>query len=332
MSNRLTKIQATLLGLLVLAVLAVGGAGLAALAAKDLLWADKFEVTVLVPDAGDLPPGTPVRLRGVHAGHVLRVEYPTDDAESVRLIVRLDGQYRGRLFNDASVKALAIQPGTSAAGVHDTNVLTAKPGADLAAVAEKMIVVADDAGALLKDARTATGKIETEAANVRGMVNDGRDTLRSVRQSTDALQKMPLIRGYVENATALLVRPELRRERYSYKSDDLFEPGTAILHDAGRQHLANLVELLKTSPPKTEFVVAALAHPNDASLTTVGAEELTRKQAQVVLEALMTAGAHKTGFWEKNRVATSIGLGTGPSPLVENDLPPARVTVYAFHP
>ena len=368
MANRLTRLQAALLGFVVLVSLAFGGFGLAALAAKDRLWAEHYDVTLSLADASDLPPGTPVRIRGVEAGHVYRVDYPEGDDAAVRVQLRLDAQYRNRIFNDATVrlqpigmlgsKAIAISPGTPQAGVHDTNVLKVQPAADLNAVAEKLASVADEANALLKevrsgngtiaklvnddglyrelnalavDARAATGKVEKETVNFRSLVNDGRDTLRSVRQSTDALARMPIVRNYVENATPLLVRPECHKDAFNYAPLDLFEPGTAILHAAGRGHLATLAAMLKGSHPKASIVVAALVDPADATLTSEGAMEMTRKRAEVVVEALKAHGAHQTSFFSKNRSITPLSLGTGPSPLVE-DLPAARVTVYAFTP
>ncbi len=364
MSNRLTRFQARLLGLVVLLTFAVGGVGLAALAAKDRLWADTFEVTLDVADASDLPPGTPVRIRGVDAGHVTLID---DTGDTVRVKLKLDAKYRGRLYCDATArvqpigllgsKAIAISPGSPAAGPHTTCVLPLTPTPDMAAVAEKLSSVADDASALLKDARKGTGtlaklvnddalyneltavagrangavgKVEAETKNVSGLVAEGRDTLRSIKADTDAISRMPLVRNYVENSTALLVRPDCRKEQYDYNPHDLFEPGTAILHDVGRQHVENLAEVLKANPAKLELVVAALADPNDTTLTSAAALEITRKQAEVFAEALKDAKAHKTGFWTKNRPVTPLGLGFGPSPLKEPHASPSRVQVFAF--
>ena len=54
--------------------------------------------------------------------------------------------------------------------------------------------------------------------NLTRFVEDGRETMRSVRANTDAIAKMPLVRGYVEDTTALLVRPTARREAVSYNT------------------------------------------------------------------------------------------------------------------
>ncbi|CAN5346862.1 hypothetical protein BH11PLA2_BH11PLA2_51570 [soil metagenome] len=377
MSTRLSRFQTAMLGLCVLVTLAVGGVGLAAIAAKDRLWADTFELNVALPDAADVTPGTPVRLRGVEAGHVVLIQYPASDAtgSSVLLCLKLDGKFRGRLYNDATAKVVAngimgskvisLQPGTAASGELVSNTIVAMPTVDLAVAAEKLTKVADEAEKLLRDARTgngtlgklvtddtlyreltslatdaraATGKVEKQADKVEGLVADGKETLKSVRQGTDALQKMPIVRNYVENANTLLVRPECRKESYDYNSADLFEPNTAILTEAGRGHLERLAGLLKSfySDPakaKMDVVVAVLVDPADKSLTAGAAQELSRKQAEVVAEALKEQKVHKTNLWHRNRTVTPIGLGTGPSPITDTvALPAARVQVVVFWP
>ena len=85
--------------------------------------------------------------------------------------------------------------------------------------------LAADARVFLKHADGAVVAVEAELPNVRGFVRDGQDTMRSIRGNADALQRMPIIRGYVENAAALLVRPAHRREAMPFRSDDLFPPG-----------------------------------------------------------------------------------------------------------
>ena len=102
-----------------------------------------------------------------------------------------------------------------------------------------------DLKSVAKKADTAVGTVEAEAKNVRGLVRDGQETLRSVRQGTDALQKLPIVRGYVEDATAILVRPTCRREAINYSTADLFEPGSAILTEVGKGHLEAAAERLK---------------------------------------------------------------------------------------
>src|SRR5262249_50191433 len=79
-----------------------------------------------------------------------------------------------------------------------------------------------DAKGLIARADKAVGKLEGEVTGLRGFIQDGRETLRSVKQGTDAIGKMPLIRNYVENSVELLVRPNHRRDYWPFESKDLF--------------------------------------------------------------------------------------------------------------
>jgi len=184
-----------------------------------------------------------------------------------------------------------------------------------------------------KKADAAVGKVETEMAGVRGFVADGRETLLSVKQGTDAIQRMPIVRSYVEDAAALMARPNCRRDAASYNTTDLFEPGTAILTEGGKAHLNFVVEWLKgVRDDKAEVVVAALCDPNDSGQTAASAVELTKKQSEAVVDYLKATGAHKMGWWTRRKM-TPLGLGTGPSPVVEKEpLPPSYVQVLLFAP
>jgi hypothetical protein len=94
-----------------------------------------------------------------------------------------------------------------------------------------------------------------------------------------------------------------------------------------------VVEWLRGGHHKdAEVVVAALCDPNDATQTPASAGELTKKQAEAVVEFLKGHGAHKMGWWSR-RTMTPLGLGTGPSPVVEKDpLPPSYLQVLLFTP
>jgi hypothetical protein len=376
-SQSLSRSQAIVLGLVVVLALGVTGAGLAQIATKQGLWADSCEVTVGFPDANDVAPGTPVRVRGVDAGQVAAVEYPDHDGpgSAVTVRLRLDAKFRDRLYADATAqihstgllggKVIAVNPGTPKAGPLPNGELRAVETPDLAKTAAQIGATADEMKLLVKDIRSGDGtlgklikddelyddlkglskdtrtavtraekavtKVEGQVENVERFVQDGRDTLRSVRQGTDAVQKMPIIRGYVEDYAAILVRPTWRREVRPFQAAHLFEPGTAILHDVGRQHLANISAWLKdVQNDKAELVVAAQCDPNDKSQTSASAAELTRKQSEVVIEFLKSQQAHKIGWWTR-RPMTPVGLGLGPSPVVEPNphaLPVVQVILF----
>jgi ABC-type transporter Mla subunit MlaD len=377
----------------VLVALVLGGYGVARIADKQGLWVDTVEITAGFPEAHDITPGTPVRVRGVDAGQVVAVEYPDHDGPGAQVTVRmrLQARFASRIYADASAqihgsgllgsKVIAIQPGDPRKGAPaDGRVRGVKPFDMDEAVAEVRDLAKEAKGsaaevkALAKDARETVasakgvidsvnngngtlskllrdddlyqdarrliartdktvGAVEGEMANLKGLVSDGRDTLRSVKQGTDALGKMPLVRSYVEDAAAILVRPHMTRERWVYQAADLFEPGTAVLTLPGQIHLNNLSGGLKANQTSgSEVVAAAFFDAEDKSQTSASALELTKKQAEAVVNHLRGAGVHKMG-WVTRRKMTPLGMGTALSPVAEpHPLPPTRVEVVMFTP
>ncbi len=262
-------------------------------------------------------------------------------------------------------KVIAIHPGNPASGPRTSDELHAMPTADFSQAADRVAAVATEAEKLLIELRTGNGtlgklvrddalyremtalatdarkatqraegtaaKVEDEVANVKGFVKEGQETLRSMKQGTDALQKLPIVRGYVENATTLLVRPDVRHSVMTYNANDLFEPETAILTDGGKTHLQSIVESIRTGGTDGEIVVAALCETNE-KVAPSAAVELTKKQAEVCLEFLRSTGVHRTG-WISRRTMTPIGLGTGPSPVTATEkLPSSYVQFWTFSP
>jgi virulence factor Mce-like protein len=392
-SQSLSRWQAVVLGLVVVAALVLGGVGVARIAEKQGLWSDTFEVTVGFPEAHDVTPGTPVRVRGVEAGKVVSIDYPADDNPGAQVTLRLElnAKYARRLYADASAqilssgllgaKVIAVSPGNPDKGPLETGRLrgvkpfsfdetaaelrdTAKDVKELvrqaketAAEATELVKevrqsngtipkllkdddlyrdlkeIAAESRGLLQRANGAVGKVEGEMDNLKGFVTDGRETLRSVKQGTDAIGRLPIIRGYVEDAAALLVKPAHKREAMTYRSADLFQPGTAVLTDRGRAHLTNAATWLKNvTNPKAEVVVAAFCDPADKDQTAASAMELTKKQAESVVEFFKGQGVHKLG-WTTRRKMTPLGMGMNPSPVVEKEPPPAsNVQVLLFTP
>src|SRR5262245_47778555 len=127
-SQSLSRYQAVVLGLVVLVALALGGFGLARIADRQGLWSDSFEITAGFPDVHDVTPGTPVRIRGVDAGEVVRVEYPDHDGPDAEVTVRmrLSSRFASRIYSDATAqihgsgmlgsKVIALNPGTPRSG------------------------------------------------------------------------------------------------------------------------------------------------------------------------------------------------------------------------
>jgi phospholipid/cholesterol/gamma-HCH transport system substrate-binding protein len=349
MTESLKRWQAGLLGCVVLLAVVLAVGGLVRVGAKQGLWVETIEITVQIPESHDISPGTPVRIRGIDSGHVTAVEYPTDDGPGANITLRMNIQakFANRLYSDATVqvystsllgsKVIAIQPGSPSAGPLVNRNLTARPPAD---TATKIGEAADEIANLAKDTRSVvkrTGDIlnlvEKKNDDLDNFVKDGRETLRSVKHGTDAVQSLPFVRDYVTDAAKLLVRPECLKEEVTYKETSLFEPNTAMLTHDGKQCLAEVSAWLKgLKLPKAEVVVVAAHDPASKVQTAASAVELTRKQAEVVLEFLQADKSLKTG-WFSSRKATPLGLGQNPSPVVSaNPLPASYVQVLLFIP
>lgn len=263
-------------------------------------------------------------------------------------------------------KVIAVQPGTPTMGPLVGGRLVAKTTPDISLAAVKIGATAEEVTELVREARTGNGTfarllrddklyaeitglakdsrgmvkrasdtvgvVEKKANDVDEFVKEGRATLRGVKQGTEAVQSLPIIRDYVIDATKLLVRPDCLRDDVTYNAADIFEPNSAILTQAGKQHLisvANWVKSLKNS--KSEVVVVALADPAMNDVTQEVASELTRKQSEVVVEFLKTNKAFKVG-WFSTRKAIPVGLGHSQSPVVAHKLPPGSLQVIVFTP
>ena len=269
MKHTLSRSQSIVLGLVVVVALALGGLALR-IADKQGLWAETTELTAGFPEAHDVEPGTPVRIRGVDAGEVIAVEYPDHDGANSEVTVRmrLNGRFANRVYADATAqvhgsgmlggRVIAINPGTPNSGppaggrlrgvkAFDMNeaVADARKTADevraLAAETKGLIKeIRDSNGTLMKFIRDddlhgdvkallaktdkAVDGLEKQVNGLSGFVKDGRETLRSVRQGTDALGKLPIVRGYVENSTALMVRPNHDVRTWYFEPCTIFQP------------------------------------------------------------------------------------------------------------
>jgi outer membrane protein OmpA-like peptidoglycan-associated protein len=372
-SESLSRRQAVALGLVVLLAVGLAAGGLAAVAAKQRLWADTVELTVGVPDAADLGPGTPVRVRGVDAGQVVGVDYPAHDGPGSAVVLRLrvDSKFAPRLYADAVAqvqptgllggKVVSISPGTPAAGPLPSPHLTAAPTADPAQAAAKLGAVADEAERLLKEVRTGDGTLarlvrddklyadlrglaadagqtvkraDAQVDDVKRFTQDGREALRQVRRTVDSANESWVGRRFMrDDEIALLVRPTHRRDGYTYNTRDLFEPGTAILTDAGKHHLSAVAGWLKEPhPDAADVVISVVCDPNDPAVTPSAADVLTRQQAEAVAKYLKGHGVHKTGWWGRRKIST-VGLGAGPSPIPPPaPAPPGYVQILLYTP
>ncbi len=68
-------------------------------------------------------------------------------------------------------------------------------------------------------------------------LQDVRQLATSVKQNSDAIKALPVVRNYVVDVNKELIRPDCRRERKWYAEADLFEPGRAVLTERGKHKL-----------------------------------------------------------------------------------------------
>jgi phospholipid/cholesterol/gamma-HCH transport system substrate-binding protein len=164
-------------------------------------------------------------------------------------------------------------------------------------------------------------------------LQDVRQLVSSVKQNSDAIKSLPVVRSYVVDPPRELIRPDCKRYRKWYSTGDLFEPGRAVLTARGRGLLDQAGAWLGGLKPKgSEVAVAAFADPHqNAELAQI----VTKKQSEAVAAYLKSRHkVHRVGFWWwANRPVRAIGCGVNPPPVPETEkLPPARVEVLVFVP
>jgi phospholipid/cholesterol/gamma-HCH transport system substrate-binding protein len=342
MSRSLTRLQAALLGVVVLLALGLAGTGIFAVGNGQWLWSDTFHVTVGFQQARGVEPGTEVRIQGVKAGLVDGVEAPANPGGNVMLRLKLAGRLRHLIRSDASVqivnegmiggKVLEIDPGTASANpVTDNAQLASKPTAEIADVLAQVNSALEE----IRQGQGTLGKLLKDPqaySDLLSLIQQSKGTMASFQQDADALKSMPLVRNYVEDPEALLVRPNCERNRQCFAETDLFEPGRAVLTADGRRRLDELAPWLEGLKHKgSEVVVVGYADPKETSGSV--ARTLTKKQSEAVCEYLKGQHAIQKMGWFSSRKVIALGLGTN-APLVPEkvSLPPARVEVLVFVP
>jgi phospholipid/cholesterol/gamma-HCH transport system substrate-binding protein len=351
LSRSLTRLQTALLGAVVLFGLTLGAGGLFLVGDRQQLWADHFTLHVGFARLQGVAVGTPVRVRGLDAGVVTAVDLPATDRpdEPLTLRLKLDRKFQPLVFSDAAAsivqegmigaKVVEIDPGHRDRGpVADGGLIAARQRpelADLLTQTQGMIAEIREGqgtiGKLLKDDR-AYSEIVAALKETRRLMERSQDAAQSIKQDADAIKRLPIVRSYVEDRTAILVRPAHDRHRRWALAAELFEPGRAVLTDAGREKLNEFAAWMNALKPKgSDVVVVAYADPTTAQSATT-ALALTQKQSQVVVDYLKdTHKVHKLG-WFHSRDVKAIGLGTDGPLDNETGLPADRIELIVFVP
>lgn len=368
MTRSLSRMQAAVLGFVVLAGLALAGWALFHMGDRQRLWADTIELRAGFSSANGIDRGTPVRIRGVEAGQVVAIDLPAEDNPEGKVFLRLriDRKYlpvlgfdpRARILNEGMLggRVVNLDPGKDKtrrlAHNDEIAVVEAQDLTDLMSQAGKTLQeIRDSNGSLakllksdeahkevvtlVKDTQALVKQGQETFRQTQDAIRSGQDALTSVKQDADAIKKLPILRNYVEDHQALLFRPECERDRRVFNVVHLFEPNTAVLTDDGKRHLINLTAWLEGLKVKaSDVVIVTFADPAASSEYSQDVlQRLTQKQSETVASFLKeNVRAHKMG-WFTSRKVTPIGVGASAPPVPEKEaLPPSRTEIQIFWP
>jgi hypothetical protein len=331
-----------LLGLLLLAGVGLIGAAVFTVGSKKWFGSDALHLRAGFPTVQGVEIGTKVRIRGMDAGEVVAVEAPASTEAAIELKLQVHGKFRNLVRKNATAqivsvgmlggKAVEINPGTEQAEiVEDNAVLKSKPTTELTDVLEQVRTTLDS----VVEGQGTVGKLARDPQaydTLVGTLKSIQGAAQSIQVDAEAVKKLPLVGGYVEDPRALLDRPGHERNRKWFRESVLFEPGRAVLTRQGKAELDGLGSWFEgQNHSGSEVVVVAYADPANPDPAT--ARKLTQEQSKVVLEYLRDKHKiHKLGFvsW---RTVTSLGMGVNPPPTKERDkLPAPRVEVLIFVP
>ncbi len=357
MSRSLSGLQALILGAVVLASVALGIAGLFSVGSRGWFGKDALHVRSGFKEIRGVEVGTRVRIQGIDAGEVVQIVAPDSPDGNVILRLLVKGQYRHLIRASSEVqivsegmiggKVIEIRPPRKKPGEPEPDMTLAVEDALLpSAASPELADVLSEVGGALKGIQSGEGTLGKLVKDPRAYealvglitnssdaVDRSKDAMSAVQRDAEALKKVPIIGGYVEDPTALLVRGNCERNRKVFADNDLFEPGRAVLTAQGRDKLDDLAPWLNGLKHKgSEIVVVSYADPTKKEESKT-ALSVTRQQSEAVVDYLKQKhSAHKLG-WFSSRKVVALGQGVNPPPAPEREpLPPARVEVVVFVP
>ena len=356
MSRSLSRWQAVLLGVFVLAALGLGTLGLFAVGSRGWFGKDALNVRAGFREIRGVEVGTRVRIQGIDAGEVVAIDPPAGPTDPVILRLRLKSTFRHLVRVSSTVQIVSEgMIGGKVVELRAPVSVPGKPAPDLALAPEDALL-ASEPSAELADVLGNVGKalegIQSGQGSLGKLLNDpqaydslvtllrtsndavdrSKETMTSIQRDADALKRLPLIGGYIEDPTALLVRPKSERNRRVYAEDELFEPGRAVLTARGRESLDAIASWLEGLKHKgSDVVIVTYADPKTGNPKT--ASTITRQQSEAVISYLKDNHKVQKLGWFSSRKVTPLGMGVQPPPAPEKDpLPPGRVEVLVFVP
>jgi phospholipid/cholesterol/gamma-HCH transport system substrate-binding protein len=355
----------------VVAVLVLSGFGMIQVASRQWRVQKTFPVRVAMTTIGGLEVGSQVRVLGIDAGVIERIEPPGMPGQPVMLLLRIDEGLRPLVRRDAVARVVTegvvggrlieIVPGRpDAAFLPAGGSIEAEPPVEVSDLVKGAVASLERVDAASRAAERSLVEIEQIAATIRKgdgslgkLVQDDEGyrrlvalsarserTLNDVNENLAALkQTWPFSRYFQRRAyfdrERILFHPDAERDRRILREDELFEPGRAVLTARGRQNLdAVAAWFTKVRRPATEVVIAAFTDDGGNSEL---AEVLTQDQADAVRKYLVANHQINSAGWFASRKVAAVGFGTTtPAPLVmasrDQPAPRRRVEVILFTP
>lgn len=351
MSRPLSRWQALILGLVVVVGLTLAAVAVFAVGSRGWFGSNALRVQAAFREIKGVEVGTRIRIHGIDAGEVVGIERQADDNHPVLLRLLIKHTFREDIREGSTVrivsegmlgtKSLEIRrPRSPAPPVPDGATLASEPNPDLGDVLAQV----NDALKGLKSGDGTLGKLVTDPRAYEALVvllEAGKDaavkskeTMSSLQRDADALKKVPILGGYIEDPTAILVRANFEKNRKVFSETELFEKGRAVLTTSGRARLDEIAPwLLGLKHSGSEVVVVAYADPKEGD--GPGTLAVTRQQSTAVADYLKSRHkVHHMGYWGwSTRKVTTLGQGTARPPMPETDpLPAGRVEVIVFVP
>jgi phospholipid/cholesterol/gamma-HCH transport system substrate-binding protein len=367
MRREMTRWRAIANAVFVLGVLGLAGYGVRQVSSRNWAWQPTFHARAGFPAIGGLEVGAKVRVQGIDAGVVEKVEPPRQPGGPVVLRFRLDQRLHPLVRSDATAR---IVP-QSIVGAKVVEIVPGRPDAPMLIedgnlAVETPIELAD----LLKDASASLKRVDavaraaeqglSEVNAIASSIREGKGSLGKFVRDDEAYQKMvsmsdhgtkalddlrdnlaalkrtwPISRYFDDKGfydrERVLFQPGSERDSRTLMADDLFEVGRSVLTEGGRRRLDEVgAWFAKTKRPKSEVVIAAFTDDDgDPNLAQI----LTQDQADAVRKYLVTKHKIDAVGWFSSRKVAAVGFGTQvPRAGAEAGAPPRRVEVILFTP
>lgn len=338
MERRIGRPHAVFLGLFTLVTLALFALGVFSVAAREGWAGDVVSLESALPSAQGLRVGTRVRVLGIPVGQITGIEPPARPGEPVIVHFWIRGESRDLVRADATARilkdglvgerVLEIEPGSADAA-------PIAPGAQLASLAppdfEDLLAKVDSLVDGISSGKGTVGKLVTDEEayrDVQESVHRLNDLLSTLDENYRSVKGNWFVKRYVNDRYQLLVRPEATTHRMIFREKDLFEPGRAILTEAGKERIAEAATWIRGfDEQNAEVLIAGFAtDESDGRL----AELTTVKQAEAVRSQLVdTHTVHRTG-WVSRRTVSAHGFGNLPNPDESSEPAPHRIEILVF--